>query len=82
MSEATAPKATEKSTQAKLLQQRDADLHKRFGELYNKKRLRHDDVLEQLSKEFYITPRTIRTILKSTPQVPPQLAPGEQGALF
>jgi hypothetical protein len=76
------PDPTEKSTQALLLQQRNADLHKRFDELYKKKRIRHDDVLEMLSKEFYITPRTIRGILKEAPEVPAQPEPGEQTRLF
>lgn len=74
----TAPASTEKSTQARLLQKRNADLQKRFHELYTKKRIRHDDVLVQLSEEFYITPRTIRGILKDMPDTPAHVEPGEQ----
>ena len=82
MSDPTAPEATEKSTQALLLQKRNAKIHQRFDELYKRKRIRHDDVLELLQEEFFITVRTIRGILKSAPEVPPPAAPGEQASLF
>ncbi len=62
------PEATESSakisTQAALLIERNKALHARFDELYKKKRMRHDDVLNQLSQEYFITPRTIRGVLK------------------
>jgi hypothetical protein len=72
MSEATESPA-KLSTQAALLIERNEALHARFDELYKKKRMRHDDVLNLLSKEFFITPRTIRGVLKTA--LPQQLAP-------
>ncbi|KXX70607.1 hypothetical protein [Flammeovirga sp. SJP92] len=47
-------------------------LQERFDELYNKKRLRHDDVLLQLVNEFYVGEESIRRILRK------RLIPKEQ----
>ena len=68
------------STQASLLLRRDAALYKRFTQLYKQKRLRHDDVLAQLEQEFFITQRTIRTLLKQAPQQLPPEQPVEHDA--
>jgi len=38
---------------------RDAQLQARFIELYEKKRIRVDDVIKQLSEEFFLAERTI-----------------------
>lgn len=76
------PDTTEKGTQARLMALRNAKLHQRFNELYKKKRIRHDDVLDMLQDEFFITVRTIRDILKTTPDVPAPAGPGEQASLF
>lgn len=81
-SAAATAKATEQSTQKRLLLLRDAKLRERFSELYHRKRQRHDDVIKQLETEFFITERTIRGILKTSgPDLPPA-APGEQTRMF
>ena len=55
------------STQKALLLKRDERLRARFQHLYKTKRLRLDDVLAKLETEFFISQRTIRGILKQTP---------------
>jgi hypothetical protein len=74
--------ATELSTQKKLLLARDKRLLERFSELYKKKRLRLDDVLEQLEQEFFISQRTIRGIMKAAEEAQKLPKPGEQFGLF
>ena len=73
---------TELSTQKKLLQLRDKRLRERFDELYKKKRLRLDDVMEKLEQEFFISQRTIRGIMKAAAEAEKQPKPGEQFHLF
>jgi hypothetical protein len=65
-------RANVSETQQQLITQRNIAIHARFDELYKRKRLRHDDVLKHLEQEFYITARTIRSILKTAV---PVLAP-------
>jgi hypothetical protein len=74
--------ATELSTQKKLLLARDKRLRERFDELYKRKRLRLDDVLEKLEAEFFISQRTIRGIMKAGEEADKQAKPGEQFRLF
>ena len=73
---------TELSTQKKLLQLRDKRLRERFDELYKKKRLRLDDVMEKLEQEFFISQRTIRGIMEAAAEAEKQPKPGEQFHLF
>jgi hypothetical protein len=44
--------------------QRNAHIHDRFRELYEQERLRLDDVVQQLSREFHLAPLTIDRILQ------------------
>jgi hypothetical protein len=54
-----------KGRNQELIKKRNAKLKVRFDALYNKKRLRYDDVLKKLSEEeFFITENTIEKILK------------------
>ena len=54
-----------KGRNQELIEKRNAKLKLRFNALYNKKRLRYDDVLKKLSEEeFFITENTIEKILK------------------
>ena len=46
------------------LEKRNTALFKRYLSLYEKKRTRHDDVIEQLANEFFIDPETIGRIIR------------------
>ena len=46
-----------------LLTERNNKIYDRYKELYNIDFLRHAKVLELLSKEFYIDPKTIQKII-------------------
>jgi hypothetical protein len=45
------------------IETRNIVLRKRYKELYDIKRKRYDDVLEQLADEFYLTPATVNRII-------------------
>lgn len=44
---------------------RNASIRSQFNHLYQVKRLRHDDCIEELGKEFHVSVRTIRKVIKS-----------------
>jgi hypothetical protein len=56
-----------------LINNRNILLKKDFDELYNKKRLRHDDCLEKLSEKYFITKETVIKILFKKPQKSPEI---------
>ncbi|MEJ7821977.1 MAG: hypothetical protein WKF85_06625 [Chitinophagaceae bacterium] len=47
-----------------LLKERNNKIYQRYKELYDIDFLRHGKVLELLSKEFYIDPKTIQKIIQ------------------
>jgi hypothetical protein len=53
------------SPQAKNKLARDLNFKARFDELYNKERLRVDDVWQQLEKEYFINKITLQRRLRS-----------------
>lgn len=61
------PKKTKERKTTKQLntERRNADIIKRYDVLYNEERLRYDDTLKQLAREFYLDTKTILAILKS-----------------
>lgn len=48
--------------------ERNKSLQNRFNELYNKKKLRYDYVIEKLAKEFFLSECTVGKVLKSQTQ--------------
>ena len=48
---------------AALVQKRNEAIKKHFEELYNIQRMRHDDVIKSLSEQFYLSEKTIFSIL-------------------
>jgi len=44
---------------------RNEKIRKRFDELFNKDRMRYDDVMEELCREFNLAMSTIHTALKN-----------------
>ena len=48
------------------LRERNIALFTRYNELYDVKRKRHDDVINQLADEFFIDPETIGRIIRKT----------------
>ena len=42
---------------------RNAKMYKRYKEMYDVKRIRHDDVLSKLADEFYLDEATINRII-------------------
>lgn len=52
-----------------LLKERNNKIYQRYKELYDINFLRHDKVLEMLSKEFYIDPKTIQKIIQDHKKV-------------
>lgn len=57
---------TRVKTRRELLDLRDQRICERFNELFAKKRIRYDDVMEILEDEFYLTTLTISRILKKS----------------
>jgi predicted nuclease with TOPRIM domain len=51
------------SRNSHLLKERNEKIYKRYKELYDINFLRHTKVLEVLSKEFYIEPKTLEKIV-------------------
>jgi hypothetical protein len=47
------------------IDQRNNDMFKRYTDLYDVKRRRHDDVVKQLADEFYIDPETVGRVIRS-----------------
>lgn len=47
-----------------LQEARDNAVNARFRELFEVQRLRHDDVMDTLSSEFFLTQKTVENILK------------------
>ncbi len=52
-----------------LLKERNNKIYQRYKELYDINFLRHEKVLELLSKEFYIDPKTIQKIIQDHKKV-------------
>jgi hypothetical protein len=52
-----------KKRKARTEKKREA-IRQEFNRLYNEKRLRYDDVIEELSGMFFVAPRTIEGYLK------------------
>lgn len=48
-----------------LIERRNVKLKERMNELYNKERLRYDDVISKLCEEFYLAPLTVQRIIKA-----------------
>ncbi|HCW06116.1 MAG TPA: hypothetical protein DGG95_01980 [Cytophagales bacterium] len=48
------------------IQKRDEALFVRYLNLYDIKRKRHDDVINQLADEFFIDPETVNKIIRKT----------------
>jgi hypothetical protein len=46
------------------IDQRNNDMFKRYTDLYDVKRRRHDDVVKQLADEFYIDPETVGRVIR------------------
>jgi hypothetical protein len=47
------------------LKERNLSIKQRFDELYKVKRVRKDDVLAMVAKEFWLSERTIMSVLKA-----------------
>lgn len=46
------------------IDKRDEAMYKRYIQLYDVKRKRHDDVIKQLEDEFFINPETISRVIR------------------
>lgn len=46
------------------IDKRDKAMYKRYIQLYDVKRKRHDDVIKQLEDEFFINPETISRVIR------------------
>lgn len=53
------------ATRSQIIRERNEAMSDRFNQLYNEKRVRMDDVIEHLSREFFLSPITILRILRS-----------------
>lgn len=54
-----------KATRRELLDLRNKHINERFNYLFSEKRIRYDDVMGILEKEFYLTEVSISRILKN-----------------
>ena len=52
-------------TRSQIIRERNEAMSARFNQLYNEKRVRMDDVIEQLTREFFLSSITILRILRS-----------------
>lgn len=51
------------NTRKSIIKKRNSDIREKYRELYDKKRIRHDDCIEKLAELFYLTEDTINRIL-------------------
>lgn len=53
-------------TRRKTIERRNRDIRNRYNVLYNQKRIRHDDCLEKIAFEFYLSVYMVSRILQNS----------------
>ena len=53
-------------TRRQTIERRNKDIKSRYDTLYNKNRIRHDDCIDKLAFEFYLSAAVISRIIQSS----------------